>query len=94
MFNQVMNAIMSDGGEQWLAIFVSVFSIGIGLVSIGMLKPSFRILFLGFILFVGSFSVFVYLSFSIRDYCLQSCQCGTQANTESPSQAVTLGEGL
>ena len=85
MFNQVMNAIMSDGGEQWLAILVSVFSIGVGLVSIGMLKPSFRILFLGFILFVGSFSAFVYL---------QSCQCGTQANTESPSQAVTLGEGL
>lgn len=88
MLNQIMNVIMSDGGEQWLSILVSVFSIGIGLVSIGMLKPSFPILLLGFILFVGSFSASVYLNFSIRDYCLQSCQCGTQANTEKPSQAV------
>lgn len=88
MLNQVVNAIMSDGGEQWLAILVSIFSIGIGLLSIGMLKPSFRILLLGFVLFVGSFSAFVYLSFSIRDYCIQSCQCGTQSKSESPSQAI------
>lgn len=88
MLNQVVNTIMSDGGEQWLAILVSIFSIGIGLLSIGMLKPSFRILLLGFVLFVGSFSAFVYLSFSIRDYCIQSCQCGTQSKSESPSQAI------
>ena len=88
MLNQVVNTIMSDGGEQWLAILVSIFSIGIGLLSIGMLKPSFRILLLGFVLFVGSFSAFVYLSFSIRDYCIQSCQCGTQSKSESPSQTI------
>lgn len=94
MLNEVMNAIMSDGGEQWLSILVSISSIGIGLVSIGMLKPSFPILLLGFILFVGSFSASVYLNFSIRDYCIQSCQCGTQASKESPLQAVTLDVGL